>query len=287
MKYVNILSFAAIIALAFSCNKDEYPEYSKGPADASEGKTEVYFPVTSHNVELEPTAETFEITVKRTDAASAISVPLIVNNPSTLFDIPEKVEFAAGEEEATLVVGISRLELETVYEFSVSIPIEFYYAYKVSDYSDSITYHFSGLKQKWNDAGTCVFYDGTWFDDIVSAENVSIQNHEGTDDYRIITPYALISPEDFDPVNITFSIKDNEVVFKNGTYNFWSGTGYYFYWDADNYGAYCYVEYSKEGDDVVVEVNSLVRQGSSLYTGGYFAFVWTGGPLVVEDEPAE
>ena len=113
----------------------------------------------------------------------------------------------------------------------------------------------------------------------MSVDNVSIQNHEGTDDYRIVTPYALLSPEDFEPVNITFSLKDNKVVIADGTYDFWAGTGYNFYWDTKNYSSYCFTKVSKDGDAVLVEVNSLIRQGGSLYTGGYFAFAWKGGPI--------
>ncbi len=284
MKYIKILSFVALAAIAAACNKQEYPAFEFGPADVSDGKTVVYFVTNSANEELEPTDETYTIAVARTNASGALSVPVKVFNPSEVFTVPASIEFADGEEETTLVVDITKMELETPYELTVSIPNDYFYSYKAdSPESAKNTFHMEVLKQKWNDAGSCTFYDGTWFGKLVSVDNIKIQNHEGTDDYRIVNPYNSLSAEDFGTGNIVFSVKDNKsVVFKEGILDFWPGSGYYCYWDVTNYSKYCNVKLSKQGDAVTVEVNSLItNDAGSLFTGGYFAFIWAGGPLEV------
>lgn len=289
MKYIKILSFVALAALAAACNKQEYPAFEFGPEDAMSGKTVVYFVECSANEELEPTDETYTIAVARTSTSGALSVPVEVYNPSEVFTVPATIEFANGAETTTLTIDITKMELETPYELTISIPNDYYYSYKAdSPESTKNTFHLEALKQKWNDAGTCTFYDGTWFDDLVAVENIKIQNHEGTNDYRIINPYNTLSPEDFGTGNIVFSIQKNEkksdeVLFEEGVWDFWPGVGYYFYWDVTNYSKYCNTKCSKYGDGVLVEVNSLLtNDAGSLYTGGYFAFVWAGGPLEIK-----
>ena len=283
MKTVKILSFVAIASLALACNKQNYPAFEYGPKDV-DSKTEVYFPVTAAAEELEPDATEYVINVARSESTAALSVPVSVYDPAGVFGVPATIEFAAGEAATTLVVDITKMELETDYEFTISLPTDYYYLYKAdAPNSTKNTFHFAGLKQKWNDAGTCTFYDGTWFSSLVYVENVAIQNHEGTDDYRIVNPYNTLSPEEFGTGNIVFSVSKNKVVFASGASDFWPGTGYLFYWNTSNYASYCYCEYSKDGDAVVVEVNSLITNAAgSLYTGGYFAFAWTGGPLEVK-----
>lgn len=283
MKYIKILSFVALAALAAACQKQAYPEFEFGPEDVKDGKTVVYFVQNSANEELEPTDETYSIAVARTSTDGALSVPVKAFDPSNVFDVPATIEFANGEAEATLTVGISKMELETPYELSVSIPSDYFYFYNASSAESTKNgFHLIALKQKWNDAGTCTFYDGTWFDSLVSATNIKIQNHEGTDDYRIIAPYNAISADDFGVSNIIFSVSKGKIVFQEGIFDFWPGTGYYFYWDVTNYSKYCYTDIYKDEGDVVVEVHSLITDGSSLYTGGYFAWIWDNCPLDVK-----
>lgn len=281
MKYNRIILFASAALIAAACAKQtQYPEFSYGPADASEGKVEVFFPTTYAYEELDPEISSYDIKVSRTDNAAALSVNLTVSDPSGVFSVPKTVEFAAGESDAVLTVDISKLELEKQYDLIVSISSDNYYAYKATEASSKIAFHLSALKQKWDDAGTCTFYDGTWFDDIQVVENIPIQNHSGTDDYRIVAPYAAIPDEDpFPAVNILFSLNEKgEVTFAQGASDFF-GIGYNFYWDTANYSSYCYVAPSAtEGGAYLFEVHFLLNQGTSLYTGGYFAFEWDGYP---------
>lgn len=288
MKYVKILFFAAIVSLVFSCKKENYPAYEKGPQDA-ETKVEVYFDVNAANEELEPTAEIYEVTLSRTDATAALTVPVNAFDPNGVFDVPASVEFAAGEAQATLVIGITKMELETSYELTVSVPADYYYWYKASENSGKNSFHLTALKQKWNDAGTCTFYDMTFGETTVSANNITIQNHEGTDDYRIVDPYATLYPEDFGPANVVFSISKKQVTFKTGLSDFWPGSGYYFYWDTTNYAAYCNTKCSAGASEgsVLVLVNYLLAVGSTPSYIVSFAFDWTGGPIVLNDGQAQ
>lgn len=286
MKYVKILSLAAIVSLAFACQKQVYPEFEPGPKDVKEGKTEVYFPITNASEEMEPTAESYEITVARTVSTNALSVPITSFDPAGIFDIPATIEFAAGEEETTLKVGVTRMELEKNYEFTIGITFENYYAYKAdSEVSDKISFHFSGLKQKWVDAGECVFADYTWGEDVVIVEGrIPIQNHEGTDDYRIVKPYATIVPGT--EGNVIFTLKNNKISFASGLSDFWPGTGYFFVWDTKNYGNYCFIDdyvFNEDGS-VSVGVNFLLAEGNVPSYICWFGFDWYNSPIVPENE---
>ncbi len=279
MKTVKILSFVAIASLALACNKQNYPAFEYGPKDA-DSKTEVYFPVTAVAEELEPDANEYVINVVRSESTDALSVPVSVYDPAGVFGVPATIEFAAGEAATTLVVDITKMELETDYEFTISLPTDYYYLYKTdAPNSTKNSFHFAGLKQKWNDAGDCVFYDWTWFDDVVTAEGkVAIQNHEGTDDYRIVKPYATIIETDG---NIVFTLKDNEISFAKGISDFWPGTGYYFYWDTSSYGAYCNFDDYVFNDDgsVSVGVNFLLAVGTTPSYICWFGFDWYNSPI--------
>ncbi|MBP5505990.1 MAG: hypothetical protein J6X89_07810 [Bacteroidales bacterium] len=283
MKYLKIFSILAVACLLFACNKQEYPEFSKGPKDAKE-KVVVYFPTTYVNAELDPADNTFDITAKRSSTEGALSVPVTVTDANNVFSAPASIDFADGDDTAVFTVDITKMELETPYELTVTIPNDYYYLYQKDQNSTKHIFHMSVLKQKWNDAGYCVFYDGNFAEEVTAAENVKIQQHEGTDDYRILNPYNAVYPGDdfFAPANFVFSVSKNKIVITPGIYDLWPGTGYTFYWDPDNYGNYCNFEYSKEGDAVEVVVNHLIGVGSTPTYVGMFAFDWYGGPLTVE-----
>ena len=280
MKYTKIWLFAAAAFLAFACGKTDYPAYEYGPQDDTTGKVEAFFPITYHKLEIDPTVDEYTIVVARTETTGALSVPVESHDPAGVFDVPSKVEFSDGEATANLVIGLSRMEIETNYTLKITIAVDNVYYYKASSTASTKgVFHLDALKQQWDDAGTCTFYDGTWFSNLVSVENIPIQNHAGTNDYRIVAPYAQID-EDFEPANIIFQFeydKDHKPVvsFEDGIYDIWAGIGYYMYYNTSSYKAYCYVE----NDGTVFEVNCLItNDAGNLYTGGYFAFDWTGMP---------
>ena len=287
-----ILLLAATALLAFACGKTDYPEYEWGPQDdTTVVKTEVFFVKTADILELDPVIDTVTVTLGRTVTTEALTVPLIVKDPAGIFVVPSAAEFEAGAATTTIDIDISKMELEKNYELSISLPSDFFYTYKKTSGAASAqtSYHMNALKQKWNDAGTCTFYDGTWYDSVVFAENVAIQNHEGTDDYRIVAPYAAIDPDDWPAGNITFSLVANkkgihEFKLADGIYDFWPGVGYYVYWNTAKYDTYCYVDHYKNDDGVdTFEFNTLLTpNGKNLYTGGWFAWEWNDYPFADE-----
>ena len=285
MKYAKIFSLIALASLLFSCGK-EYPAFEYGPEDAKD-KAVVYFPNTSAEEELDPVAETYELTIARADATSALSVPLTVFDPAGVFTVPATAEFAAGEETATVVIDVTKMELETPYELTISVPSDNYYFYDAeSEESAKNTFHLSALKQKWIDAGTCTFFDWTFFDEVTSVDNIKIQQHEGTNDFRLVAPYNALDDE-IGPANVVFTIKDNQVLFTPGLLNFFPGTGCYMYWDPDNYASYCNTDLYADEDvpgAIAVEVNFLLLDGGGSLYLGWFAFVWNDSPITLEEE---
>lgn len=283
MKYFKLFLLSAAALVAFSsCNQEE--QYQWGPQDPSE-KDEVYFATSVANEELEPAQNIYTITVSRVNTTGALNVPIIVvNNQDNVFTVPASVDFNAGAKTAKLDIDISKMELETKYELEIELPSDFYYLYKKGTENGAKGFHLICIKQKWNDAGTCTFTDYTWFEEPATVDNIPIQNHEGTMDYRMIAPYNALSPDDFDAVNIIFQFDPSvtpdaekgvtQVTIEDGIYDIWKGVGYQMYFDAANYGKYCYILQS----DNKFLVSCLLVKGSSVYTGGGFAFTWTGMP---------
>lgn len=293
MKYNKILLYTLIAAIAFSCGKQPvYPEYQYGPEDTNEGKVEVFFPQTFFYEELEPDAEAYEIAVSRTDATSALSVPVEVKDAAGVFTVPSTIEFAAGSADATLTIDITKMELETVYDLLISVSSDYYYAYSAtSNVSAQRSFHLQALKQKWNDAGTCTFYDDCFYASMQAAENVKIQQHEGTNDYRIVAPYAAIDPEDWAPVNIIFTVEKNEISFATGISDIWPGSGYSFYWDPKGYSSYCYTDdFEKNADGSIgIGVNFLIAVGTTPTYLGWFGWDWKWDecPITIKEGDGE
>ena len=288
-----ILLLAATALLAFACGKTEYPEYEWGPQDdTTVVKTEVFFTNTTDILELDPTVDTVVVELGRTITTEALSVPLTVEDPSGVLIVPSTADFAAGEATTTIAVDISKMELEKTYELSISIPNDYVYTYKKTSAAISAmtNYHLSALKQKWNDAGTCTFYDFQWTSEAYDyAENVPIQNHEGTDDYRIVAPYHAIYPEDITEANFVFTAAKNKngeyvITLADGFHDIWPGTGSALYWaNSGSYAGYCGIEddYDKTDGTHTFYIDYLRVNLSTLglYLGKGMAFTWYDCPV--------
>ena len=124
----------------------------------------------------------------------------------------------------------------------------------------------------WLSAGTCTCTDYTW-ENGYSAENVPVQNAEGTNIYRIVSPLAYVYDASYvdgqgDTANWQFTLNDDGSISipEGASLNYW---GYYMYYTS-SYPGYCFVE--QDGNTYMV--NFLLLNGTSLYTGGYFEFTW-------------
>lgn len=286
MKIKNIFLFAVAAFLSFACGKQEYPAYEWGPQDdTTVVKTEVFFVKTTDNLELEPVVDSVIVTLGRTVTTEALSVPLTIKDPAGVFTVPATAEFAAGEATTTIQVDLSKMKLEVSYELSISIPSDFVYTYKKTSGTNSAktVYHLTALKQQWDEAGYCTFYDvNTICSGVVSADNVPIQQHHGTNDYRVYAPYAALVGDSYtDPlVHLLFTISKNskgeyEFSMPSGIKQLWPSSPYVVYWVPQTYPDYCYAEILYDADEKAhyIDINST---GATLTTGK----VWLGAHIV-------
>lgn len=293
MKYKSIILFAAAALFAIACGKQDYPAYEWGEQDdTTVVKTEVFFPKTAEVLELDPSVDTVTVTLGRTVNTEALSVPLVVKNPSSAIIVPATAEFEAGAATTTIDIDISGMEIEVTYEVSISIPQDYVYLYKKtsSAVSAQSVFRLSALKQQWDPAGYCTYYDiNTICDGMAYAENVPIENHHGTNDFRIVAPYAAIGGESFtdDLVNFPFTVKKSgenySVTIPDGIYNFWPSSGYGIYWNTSRYSSYCYtsIEYDAEEGVHYIDISTLGLTLSKMspWPGGHVLFYWYDCPV--------
>ena len=116
MKNFKIFFLSALVAVAglfTACVEDT--EIAPGPA-VSEDCMEVYFvpaetPDYSFDIDADVSGVVVPVTVARTYFTDAITLPLIVQQDAQVFNVPEVVEFAAGQETATFNITINTPEL--------------------------------------------------------------------------------------------------------------------------------------------------------------------------------
>jgi hypothetical protein len=184
MKINKIFLLAAMALTGFglaSCSDDD--SYSPGkPA----GSNEVYFMHEAHQA-LDLTATSFNITVGRADAGSAISVPLKQVQVASVFTVPATVEFAAGQTEVEVPIQISAdAQPFTDYQLRLAIPEEY-----TNPYTDAHPYFQPELnilvhKEDYKDYAAIEYYDDFWYGE--SWEDV-IQYSATLDLYRY-APFA-------------------------------------------------------------------------------------------------
>ena len=212
-----------------------------------------------------------------------------------VFSVPDSVNFDAGSLTATLDIDITKLELETVYDLIISIPVDNSYLYKASSVASSkLSCHLKALKQKWNDAGTCDIMDTFWAEDPGLAEGLKVQNHEGTSDYRILAPYAAMYPADFPDgsPNFLFSIEqdedENNVVVPTHGQDFWGyGTAMNFYYNPDDYPQYCFVEDIFNEGEHTFDIGFIAAVNGAPYYLGEIIFTWHDCPVEFPEPAAD
>lgn len=184
MKINKIFLLAAMALTGFgitSCSDDD--DYTAGkPA----GSNEVYFMHEAHQA-LDLTATSFNITVGRADAGSALSVPLKQVQVASVFTVPATVEFAAGQTEVEVPIQISAdAEPFKDYQLRLAIPEEY-----TNPYTDAHPYFQPALnilvhKEDYKDWAQVYYYDDFWYED--GWEDV-LQYSAKLDLYRI-APFA-------------------------------------------------------------------------------------------------
>lgn len=155
MKYVKILSLAAIASLAFACGKTDYPAFEYGPKD-TESKTEVYFTESCNTEEIDAAVSTVEITVGRKTTTGALTVPIVVlQDAGGTIKVDENAVFADGAATTTISADISEAAIAEDCVLEIAIPSDYYYLYK--DYGvngASISYRLNFQRIAWSKVAT-------------------------------------------------------------------------------------------------------------------------------------
>lgn len=152
-KYVYSLLAGALVLTAVSCS-DEYDYEGRGTWDADKDYADIYFNITDSVIELDPAdPTTVVVTVKRRNAAGALSVPFkVLKNTDEVFEVG-KAEFAENAEEATLTINFPQAAIGTTYNLQIMLDDPAF----VSKYSSATTYNLTLTRVKWNNVG--FYYD--------------------------------------------------------------------------------------------------------------------------------
>ena len=159
-RYASLVGVAVAMLLFTACDGDENT-YVPG-AETPEGCIGVYFEgMQSGTIIATPGEESIAITLKRAKTENAVSVPLIVKSvDTTAIQIPETVEFAAGEAQATANVGIKGLYAQKIYRFTLAVDEA--YADHYTQVNGATQYTASVMVAQWElfKKNAQFFYDG-------------------------------------------------------------------------------------------------------------------------------
>ena len=269
MKLGKYILGLALVAIALtSCDKDNV-----GPIYNSPGKPNLSFQSNSIYRETEGDALTVPVVVERAYSTEAYTTSVTFTTTNDKAELRDNsIVFGSKEDRDTLYIDATNLDWGDECVCTLTLPdVDVQGA---SEFATPIHKVIVTIKKPaLVPAGTCTITDYTWFEDPVTVADVPIINVEGTNKYRIISPlyylyYGL--EDDPDMSNFQFNLQsDGNVTVDDGVnLNWW---GYYGYYDATNYGGYCYVV--KDGNAYTVN-QLLLYGGSSLYTGCIFTFVW-------------
>lgn len=186
----------------------------------------------------------------------------------------EYVYFVPGQSTATTTVRITGIEPRGTYSFTLTLSdadvatADPNLGEQIT--STTITYHSDA--PLWVSAGTCTFTDYTW-ENGTYAPNVPIQQAEGTNMYRIISPLYYVyrnSMDDPSRANWIFEMNEGGAISPlegNWDLAYWQ---YPCYYNSTNYPQYCYVV--QDGNTYSVHF-ILLLDGTPAYTGD-FKFTW-------------
>ena len=272
MKLGKYILGLALVALAFtSCDQENEGAIYDAPAMPN-----LSFTTASLYGETEGDELTIPVTITRTYSTEPYTTTVNMTTTNSKAKLrSNQVSFGAKETSATVYVDATNLDWGDECVCTLTLPdvdVQGANPFDSPIHQMTVTIKKPALVA----AGTCTFIDYTWGDDDgnpVGAENVPIINVEGTNKYRIISPlyycYKDMMP-DPDMSYFQFNLQsDGSVTVDDGlNLDWWGYVGYY---DATNYGGYCYVE--RDGNQYTVN-ELLLYGGSSLYTGGMFVFIW-------------
>jgi len=263
-------SYLAMIAMAMlvlaSCT-DKY-SYDAAPV-LSNAKITLEAEETNFYFEGAVEKQEFTFKVNRPSGEGTATVALVCDNEKV--SLPESVTFNDGEtsKEITATSSLAKGEKITV---SISAAESDANIYSQSQY---IVITIERDKYAWIDCGKATFYDFTFSDG--DNTEVVVQRCEGegvANTYKLVNPYFTLFEEGSGDIKFELdSTGKPKNLITDGGVVVTGPSGYEFYFNTTSYAAYCYFEFA----DGAYQVGSLLKKGSSLYTGGAFAFVWTEG----------
>lgn len=279
MKINKLFAIGALLAtgLAFTaCSDDDW----SGPGEVSDGAY-LYSDATSFSF-LPEDEQSFTIHVGRTQGAAAKAGTVSLSGDNDAFVVPEEVNFAAGETKQDVKITFN-IPAGTTQTLRVALAGDsvrniVYGNDTLATSGQSTVYGNDTLTIRvtrdynWKPAGSGTFTDNTFG---VGQTTVVVQHADGTNIYRLVSPYYTLSSDDFaSKEHVQFTLaEDGTVGFRDGIYDIFGTSGYEMYYDNGNYPGYCNVS----NEDGTLTWNFLILQGTSLYTGGNFIFEWLDG----------
>jgi hypothetical protein len=269
-----ILGLAIVAAGLTSCDQDNVGAIYEPKAD----QASISFIASKVSSKTEDATIEVPVAVRRsiTNSDYTTTVTLSEDASENMSLKSNQVTFKAGEGLAYVTVVVEDMEKGETYEGTLSLPDEVIKTANTDFGTQIIETTVSVMcDYNWLSAGTCTFTDYTW-EDGYSAKNVPIQNAEGTNIYRIVSPLAAVYDASYvdgegDDTNFNFYLNDDgSISIDDGAQmDYW---GYLFYWDSRYVPDYCSIEH--EPGSNFYGVNFLLLKETSLYLGGYFTFEW-------------
>ncbi len=258
-KYISMVALSAL-AMAFNACTDEC-EREASPVQ-TDGLTAYIDFNTLTSLEFLPDDEqAFEVKIGRQLATETATVHITAEGEK--FNVPQTVEFAAGETEKTVKITFD-IAIGTSASVKIGIEESETYIYGLTEQTIKVSRDYT-----WVSAGSLTFSDATFTG---AEEELAVEKaKEGNNLYRIIEPYC----EEGAGIHVQFTLDDNNnavSLLPVGSL-FDLGNGYQLYYAPEQYPNYCF--FTNEGDSSNFGF-LFTDNGSDLYVGSG-SFVWNKG----------
>lgn len=179
MKINKIFLMAGLAMMSFfvsSCSDDD-DDYAPGkPA----GSYNITFGEQS-TVVLALDDTSFPITLTRTDAGSAVTVPVEIISAPGFISVPQTVTFDSGATEATINVSVGS-EMEAFVDYTLILQIAEEYTNPYKEQELASRYTATVFKEDYKHYATVEYYDDFWYEDSWEQE---VEYSEYLDLYRV------------------------------------------------------------------------------------------------------
>ena len=227
-KELTYIALSLVLALGFQACTDEV-EYT--PANTvAENCPRVTFIADGDVEEVSPTQNSTQLVLMRENTAEEVTVPLNVErNDEGVFQIPESVTFAAGENTTVATISFANLEIAKIYTYSISVDEQYVDPYAAATVASTTR---SVQTIQWNLLGRGTLTNNALFTAPVSAPcNIYRASHAHW--YKAEEPFA-------EGYNVIFQVndEDNSVIVNEQTLLTDPSLGNIYISNADGDGTY-------------------------------------------------